>query len=115
MKYVCPSILLMTNSIFGIGSALDTVILFSLRSRRKSMQYLTDPSFFGTRTTGEEYGVNGGSITYKSSIFVISASITSGGSNGMGYPFDRIGSDARSLTLCSVCSVRNGKLIINLS
>ena len=40
----------------------------TLFSFRKSMQNRTDPSFFGTRTMGHEYGDNDGSITPKSNM-----------------------------------------------
>ena len=87
----------MTSSIFGIGSASNSVTLLSFR---KSMQNRTEPSFIGTRTTGDEYGETDFSITPSYNISLISESMTSRALNGMGYPFDRIGSDVDSLISC---------------
>ena len=64
------------------------------------MQNPTEPSFFGTRTTGDEYGEADFSITPSSSISLISESMTSHALNGTGYPFDRIGSDIDNLVSC---------------
>ena len=61
------------------------------------MQNRTEPSFFRTRTTGDEYGETDFSITPSSHISLISESMTSRALNGTGYPFDRIGSDIDSL------------------
>ena len=41
------------------------------------MQNRTEPSFFGTRTTGDEYGETDFSITPSSNISLISESMTS--------------------------------------
>ena len=57
------------------------------------MQNRTEPSFFGTRTTRDEYGETDFSITPSSSISLISESMTSRALNRTGYSFNRIGSD----------------------
>ena len=64
------------------------------------MQNRTEPAFFGTRTTGDEYGETDFSITPSYSISFISESMTSHALNGTAYPFDRIGSDVDNLILC---------------
>ena len=87
----------MTSSIFGIGSASNSVTLLSFR---KTMQNRTEPSFSGTRTTGDEYGETDFSITHSYSISLISESMTSRALNRTGYPFDRIGSDVNNLISC---------------
>ena len=87
----------MTSSIFGIGSASNSVTLLSFR---KSMQNRIETSFFGTRTTGDEYGEADFSITPSYSISLISESMTLRTLNGTGYPFDLIGSDINNLISC---------------
>ena len=87
----------MTSSIFGIGSASNSVTLFSFR---KSKQNRTEPFFFGTRTTVDDYEETDFLITPSSSISLMSESMTSRALKGTGYPFDRIGSDVNNLISC---------------
>ena len=89
----------------GIGSASNTVALFSLL---KSTTGRFDPSAFLTNKRGEEYGDIDGSITPNLNILSTSCSIVDTLAKGKGYGFTRIGLSVFILMTCSTREVLPG-------